>query len=299
MLGHGGGGQLSAELIEHLFLPAFGRRQLGPARRLRGARPSAARRLAFTTDSFVVSPLFFPGGNIGDLAVNGTVNDLAMSGAQPLSLSRGFMLEEGLPLDELGAIAAVDGPRPRRGRRRRSSPATPRSSDAATATGSSSTPPASGVVPDGVDIRPERARPGDVVIVCGPIGVHGMAIMSVREGLEFGTEIATRQRAAERAGGGDARPPAPDVHVLRDPTRGGLAAVAERDRRAPRGVGIELDERDDPGARRRSRAPASSSAWTRCTSPTRASWWRSSPRERRRARCWPRCAAHPLAPAPR
>lgn len=237
VLGHGGGGVLSEELIENLFLPAF------------GGVPGAARdsalldvgggRIALTTDSYVVQPLFFPGGNIGDLAVNGTINDLACSGAQPLGLTAGFILEEGLELDVLGAVAETMG-------------------KAAAAAGvgivTGDTKVVSkgsadglfvntagvGVVPAGVHIGPERARPGDHIIVSGNLGEHGVAIMSVREGIDFGTVVTTdsaplhRLVAAMLAAGGAA------VHTLRDPTRGGLvASVVEIARAAS--VGIELD----------------------------------------------------------
>ncbi len=243
VLGHGGGGALSAELIEHLFLPAF-----GTAARNATATDAAvielgdARRLAFTTDTFVVRPLFFPGGNIGDLAVNGTVNDLAMQGARPLALSTGFVLEEGLELDVLGRIATAMGA----------------AADAAgveLVTGDTKVVEAGhgdgvyvntagiGIVPAGVDPRPERAAPGDRVIVSGPIGLHGIAVLSVRDGLEFGTHL--RSDTAELGGlvaQMMAAAPAPgDIHVLRDPTRGGIAA-AVCEIAAAAGIGIELDE---------------------------------------------------------
>ena len=127
--------------------------------------------------------MFFPGGSIGDLAVNGTVNDLAMAGARPLVLSTAFILEEGTALADLGPGRAGAWARPRWRPGCGWSPATPRSSTPATATASTSTPPGIGVVADGVDIRPQRAAPGDVVIVSGDIGVHGVAVMSCREGL--------------------------------------------------------------------------------------------------------------------
>ena len=159
VMGHGGGGAMSGELIEHLFLPAFGGAadaELGDSAVRRPGRRRA--RLAFSTDSFVVKPLFFPGGIIGDLAVNGTVNDLAMSGATPLYLSTAFILEEGTALAEIGRVATAIG-EAARGRRR---PARHRRHQGrrrgAAATASSSTPPASAWSPDGVDIRPRRAR---------------------------------------------------------------------------------------------------------------------------------------------
>jgi hydrogenase expression/formation protein HypE len=243
VLGHGGGGVLSSELVEYLFLPAFGDAA-------RNATPTDAavlelgggRRLAFTTDTFVVRPLVFPGGTIGDLAVNGTVNDLAMRGAQPLALSTGFVLEEGLELDLLGQIASSMG-------------AAARAAGVELVTGDTKVVEAGhgdgvyvntagvGLVADGVDLRPERARPGDVVLVSGPIGLHGVAVLSVREGLEFGTELRSDTAplnglvAALIAAVDD---PA-DLRVLRDPTRGGLAATA-CELAASGSVGIALDE---------------------------------------------------------
>ena len=143
----------------------------------------AGGRLAFSTDSFVVRPLFFPGGSIGDLAVNGTVNDLAMSGATPLFLSAAFILEEGTDIAQVGAVAAAARRGGASGPASGWSPATPRSSSPVTATGSTSTPPASGWCPTASTSGPTGPRPGDAVIVSGDIGVHGVAIMSVREGL--------------------------------------------------------------------------------------------------------------------
>jgi hydrogenase expression/formation protein HypE len=244
VIGHGGGGVLSGELIQHLFLPAFGAAA-------RNATPTDSHvldlgngvRLAFSTDTYVVRPLFFPGGNIGELAVNGTVNDLAMSGATPLALSTGFVLEEGLEMDVLGRIAMSMG-------------AAATAAGVQLVTGDTKVVEQGhgdgvyintagiGVVPAGVDIRPERARPGDVVIVSGPLGMHGIAVMSVREGLEFGTELRS-DTAALNGLVADMLATGTDIHVLRDPTRGGLAAslceIAET-----ASVGVEFDERSLP-----------------------------------------------------
>lgn len=238
VMGHGGGGQMSAELIEHLFVPAFANPVLD------GLTDSAVftlgdARLAFSTDSFVVQPLFFPGGSIGHLAVNGTVNDLAMSGAQAAYLSCGFILEEGVELSVVGRIAADLGD-------------AARTAGVTVATGDTKVVDAGhgdgvyintagvGLVPAGVDIRPQRAAPGDVVIVSGQIGVHGIAIMSVREGISFGTEVVSDCAplnglvAAMLA-------VCPDLHVLRDPTRGGVATSLNEIAKSA-GVGIELTE---------------------------------------------------------
>ena len=222
VIGHGGGGKLSAELIENIFLPAFG---TSPEAELHDSAQLDVRtadRLAFSTDSYVVRPLFFPGGCIGDLAVNGTVNDIEMSGAQPMALSAGFILEEGLAMNVLGRIAEEMGEAARRAGVRIVTGDT-KVVDAGLADGLYVNTAGVGVIPDGVDIRPSRARPGDVVIVSGPIGLHGIAVMSQREGLEFGTEILTDSAPLNGlvAAMLDA---STDLHVLRDPTRGGVAA---------------------------------------------------------------------------
>ncbi len=248
VLGHGGGGTLSAELIEHVILPAFGAAA-------RNALPTDAavidlghsQRLAFTTDTFVVRPLFFPGGNIGDLAINGTVNDLAMQGARPLALSTGFVLEEGLELELLERIAESMGRA---------------ASDAGVelVTGDTKVVESGhgdglyvntagiGLVRAGVDLRPDRAAPGDKIIVSGPIGQHGVAVLSVREGLEFGTELcsdtAPLNGLVQKILDAVSDDPAA-IRVLRDPTRGGLAATVCEIAAVAR-VGIELDERSSP-----------------------------------------------------
>jgi hydrogenase expression/formation protein HypE len=238
VMGHGGGGQMSGELVEHLFLPAFA----NPV--LEGLTDSAVftlgeARLAFSTDSFVVQPLFFPGGSIGDLAVNGTVNDLAMSGAQAAYLSCGFILEEGVELTVVGRIATDLGAAARRAGVTIATGDT-KVVDAGHGDGVYINTAGVGLVPAGVDIRPQRAAPGDVVIVSGQIGVHGIAIMSVREGISFGTEVVSDCAplnglvAAMLA-------VCTDLHVLRDPTRGGVATSLNEIAKAA-GVGIELVE---------------------------------------------------------
>ncbi|MGI9616986.1 MAG: hydrogenase expression/formation protein HypE [Acidimicrobiales bacterium] len=248
VIGHGGGGRLSAELVEHLFLPAFAANS--DDERRGGDRHDAAtldlaglgvggRRLAFSTDSYVVQPLFFPGGCIGDLAVNGTVNDLAMAGAQPLALSAGFILEEGLAIDTLGRVAEAMGTAARTAGVTIATGDT-KVVDAGNADGLYVNTAGVGAIPEGVDIRPKRAMAGDAVLVSGPIGLHGIAVMSTREGLDFGTDLETDSAplnglvAAMLDG-------VPDIHVLRDPTRGGVAAslceIAET-----ADVGITYDE---------------------------------------------------------
>ncbi|WP_370326117.1 hydrogenase expression/formation protein HypE [Euzebya sp.] len=222
VMGHGGGGKLSAELVEHLFAPAFDSTvldRLGDSAVLE--RP--AGRIAVSTDSFVVQPLFFPGGDIGQLAVHGTVNDVAMSGAVPQHLTCGFILEEGFGLDQLNAIALSMAAAARHAGVELVAGDT-KVVDRGHGDGVYITTTGIGVVPDGVDIGPHRASPGDKVIVSGTLGDHGMAIMSRREGLEFTSEIASDTAALNHVVA-DLLAAAPDVHVLRDPTRGGLAAT--------------------------------------------------------------------------
>ncbi|MFG3475907.1 hydrogenase expression/formation protein HypE [Streptomyces sp. NPDC047980] len=242
VMGHGGGGALSAELVRDVFAPAYG----GPALSAMGDSATVelgGARLAFSTDSFVVRPLFFPGGSIGDLAVNGTVNDLAMSGARPAFLSCGFILEEGVETEVVRRVAEALG-------------RAARTAGVEVATGDTKVVEAGhgdgvfintsgiGLIPPGVDLRPQRVVPGDVVIVSGPIGVHGVAIMSVREGLEFGVEIESD--CAALAGLVEAMlAVTPDLHVLRDPTRGGLAAALNEIASAS-GTGVVVQERAVP-----------------------------------------------------
>ncbi|MDX3073799.1 hydrogenase expression/formation protein HypE [Streptomyces sp. MI02-7b] len=242
VMGHGGGGTLSAELVRHVFAPAFG----GPVlAQLADSAvvPLGGARLAFSTDSYVVRPLFFPGGSIGDLAVNGTVNDLAMSGARPAFLSCGFILEEGVEMPLVARVAEAIG-------------AAARTAGVEIVTGDTKVVESGhgdgiyintagiGLVPEGVDIRPQRAEPGDVVIVSGEIGAHGVAVMSVREGLEFDVEIESD--CAPLNGLVEAMlAVTTDLHVLRDPTRGGLAA-ALNEIAAASGVGVVVEERAVP-----------------------------------------------------
>ncbi len=242
VMGHGGGGAMSAELVEHVFLPAFGDQalaELGDA----AVVEVAGARLAFSTDSFVVRPLFFPGGSIGDLAVNGTVNDLAMSGAAPLFLSTAFILEEGTDVTQVGAVAQRVGKAAAAAGVRVVTGDT-KVVEKGHGDGVYLNTAGVGLVPDGVDIRPDRAEPGDVVIVSGDIGVHGIAIMSVREGIEFGAEVESDCQplhglvAAMLA-------VTHDLHALRDPTRGGVATTLNEIAKAS-SVGVALDERTLP-----------------------------------------------------
>ena len=242
IMGHGGGGMLSADLVRHLFLPAFSNDALlrlgdGAVFEVGGAR------LAMSTDSYVVRPLFFPGGNIGELAVNGTVNDLAMMGATPMFLSAGFIIEEGLAMDTLGRIVASMGEAARRAGVQLITGDT-KVVDRGHGDGVYINTSGIGMVPNGVEIGPERAQPGDAVLLSGTIGDHGMAVMSVREGLEF--EAPIRSDTAPLNGLVSAMLAiTTEIHVLRDPTRGGVASALNEIAQASK-VGMALDERSIP-----------------------------------------------------
>jgi len=239
VMGHGGGGAMSAELIEHLFLPAF-----GPAADAAMGDSAVLEvggvRLAFSTDSYVVKPIVFPGGTIGDLAVNGTVNDLAMAGAQPMVLSTAFILEEGTALDELALVAQAIGTAALAAGVRLVTGDT-KVVDAGHGDGVYVNTAGIGIVDARADIRPQRAAVGDVVIASGDIGVHGVAVMSCRDGLEFGTTV-TSDTAALNGLVAAMIDTGVDVHALRDPTRGGVAATLNEIAKTA-GVGIAVDER--------------------------------------------------------
>ncbi len=240
VLGHGGGGALSEEIVEHLFLPAFGNPVLdvlGDA----SVVEVPQGRLAVSTDGFVVRPLLFPGGSIGELAVNGTVNDLAMSGAVPRYLTAGFVIEEGLEMATLGTVVARMAAAARRAGVQIVAGDT-KVVERGHGDGLYITTAGIGFVPAGVPrIGPDQARPGDRVIISGSIGDHGIAVLSVRESLSFETTIesdcaplhALVQAIVDERG---------HVHALRDPTRGGLAATLNEIARMSR-VHIVVDER--------------------------------------------------------
>ncbi|MCM4080976.1 hydrogenase expression/formation protein HypE [Paractinoplanes hotanensis] len=241
VMGHGGGGAMSGELVEHLFLPAYGS---SPSELTDSAvLPFPGGRLALSTDSYVVKPMFFPGGSIGDLAVNGTVNDLAMSGSQPLYLSTAFIVQEGTLLADLGRIASAIGAAARAAGVQLVTGDT-KVVDNGSGDGVFVNTTGVGVVAPGVDIRPTRAAPGDAVLISGDIGVHGVAVMSVRAGLEFDTGV-TSDTAPLHGLVADILATDVPVHVLRDPTRGGVAASLNEIARAAQ-VGISLVERDLP-----------------------------------------------------
>ena len=239
---HGSGGRAMAQLIDELFLASFDNeflRQMNDQARF----PVSAGRMVMSTDSHVVSPLFFPGGDIGCLSVHGTINDVAMSGAQPLYLSAGFILEEGFSLADLKRIVE-------------SMARAARDAGVPIVTGDTKvveqgkgdgvfiTTTGVGVVPDGVNISGERARPGDKILVSGMLGDHGTAIMSLRENLTFHTSIQSDTAALHGLVAAMVAA-APDIHVLRDPTRGGLATTLNEIARQSK-VGMMLHENQLP-----------------------------------------------------
>jgi hydrogenase expression/formation protein HypE len=246
VLGHGSGGKLTSDLIEKIFLPAFHNPTLDKLDD-QAVLTISDQRVAFTTDSFVVTPIFFPGGDIGRLAVHGTVNDLAMSGAQPLYLSAAFILEEGLPVDDLRRV--VESMR-----------AAAADAGVQFVTGDTKVVDRGkgdqifinttgiGLIPPGINISADRAQPGDVILLSGYIGDHGMAIMSQREGLEFEGAIESDCASLHTLVAAMLATPStsPDfLHCLRDPTRGGAATTLnEIAKRAS--VGMLLREQSIP-----------------------------------------------------
>ncbi len=245
LLGHGSGGQLSAALMRDVIGPALavaGGAGQGPLNDA-AVVDVAGSRLAFTTDSFVVSPLEFPGGDIGELAVFGTVNDLAMMGAQPLALSLAYVIEEGLPIDELRKVTeSVSRAAARAGVRIVTGDTKVVGRGAAD--GLFVNTAGIGLVAEGIAVGADRALPGDAVILSGPIGLHGIAIMSVREGLGFEAEIASDTQPLNALVAAIVAA-CPVVHVLRDPTRGGLASALNEIAGGSR-VGVDLREETIP-----------------------------------------------------
>jgi len=239
VMGHGGGGKLGNELVEHLFLPAFRNpalENLGDA----AVFELGSGRLAMSTDSFVVQPLFFPGGSIGALAVNGTVNDLAVSGADPKFLSASFILEEGFPLAQLAAIARAMADAAGTAGVRIVTGDT-KVVERGHGDGCYINTAGVGALRPGISVGPHRAQAGDVVLVSGTMGDHGMAIMSVREGLEFESQIRSDCAALNGLIADVLDAVGPGVHAMRDPTRGGLASTLN-EIAAASNVGIEIDE---------------------------------------------------------
>jgi hydrogenase expression/formation protein HypE len=225
LLGHGSGGKLTQQLIKDVFVPILGPEAGSELARLGDAAvvEVGGQRLAFTTDAFVVTPAFFPGSNIGELAVNGTVNDLAMMGARPLFLSAALVLEEGLPLEDLGLVVTAMAEACRRAEVALVTGDT-KVVERGSADGLFVITSGVGLVPEGVEVGPERARPGDRILVSGPVGSHGVAVMSRRAGVEFeAPELVSDTQPL--TGLVEAMLAAGDVRVLRDATRGGLASV--------------------------------------------------------------------------
>jgi hydrogenase expression/formation protein HypE len=224
VLGHGSGGKLSAALIRDLFVPVLGGGAASELGRLGDAAVIEINgiRLAFSTDSFVVTPKFFPGSNIGELAVNGTVNDVAMMGATPLFLSAALILEEGLELEVLGAVVTAMADACERAGVVLVAGDT-KVVERGSADGLFVTTAGIGLVADGVEVGPERARPGDVVLFTGPVASHGVAVMSRRAGIAFDGDLASD--SAPLTGLVQAMLAAGDVRCLRDATRGGVASV--------------------------------------------------------------------------
>ncbi len=235
---HGSGGRAMAQLVEELFVAAFDNEALSRMDDQAQVEMPPGR-MVMATDSHVVSPLFFPGGDIGCLSVHGTINDVAMAGARPLYLASSFILEEGLPLSDLRRIVE-------------SMAAASREAGVPIVTGDTKvvergkgdgvfiTTTGVGVVPPGINVSGSRAKPGDAVLVSGYMGDHGVAIMSLRENLEFGTSIRS-DTAALHGLVAAMLEAVPDVHVLRDPTRGGLATTLNEIARQS-GAGIVIDE---------------------------------------------------------
>ena len=243
LLGHGSGGKLSAELIQSIFLPAFKSAALEKLDD-QAIVSINGTRLAFTTDSFVVKPLFFPGGDIGSLAVHGTVNDLAMGGARPLFLSAAFIIEEGLPMDVLRRVV-------------RSLRDAAHNAGVEVVTGDTKVVERGsgdqlfinttgiGLVRPGLELSSDRACPGDAILVSGFLGDHGIAILSERQGLEFECPVVSDSAALHTLVAAMLDVGGESIHCMRDPTRGGLSSalneIAQRS-----GVSMQLDEQEIP-----------------------------------------------------
>ncbi len=236
---HGGGGRAMAQLVDELFVALFDNDLLSRGNDQAQFEVPAGGRMVMSTDGHVIAPLTFPGGDIGSLAVHGTINDVAMAGARPLYLSAGFIIEEGFPLSDLKAIvesmarAAKDAGVP-------VVTGDTKVVEKGKGDGVFITTTGVGVVPPGVAISGDRARPGDAVLINGTVGDHGVAVMSKRENLSFETDILS-DSAALHTLVAEMVAAVPDIHVLRDPTRGGLAATLNEITRQSE-VGILLQE---------------------------------------------------------
>jgi hydrogenase expression/formation protein HypE len=236
-LGHGGGGRLTWELIDRVFHSAFG----DPADDLHDGAvvDTPAGRLALSTDAYVVQPLFFPGGDIGSLAVNGTVNDVAMCGARPQWLTVAFVLEEGLPIDVVRRVVASMAEAAAAAEVRIIAGDT-KVVDRGNADGMYVTTAGVGVVAAGVDVSPQRIRPGDALLLSGDIGRHGIAILAEREGLEFDTTVTSDCASVTHLISGLLQAGI-DLHCARDLTRGGLSSALV-ELATTTGLDIDLDE---------------------------------------------------------
>ena len=238
-LSHGSGGRAMAQLIAGIFHEAFANEWLAQGND-QSVFDVAAGRMAMTTDAYVVSPLFFPGGDIGSLAVHGTINDLAMSGARPLYLSASFILEEGFPLADLQRIARSMG----EASRAAGVPVITGDTkvvERGKADGVFITTAGVGLVPAGLHLSGDQARPGDAVIVSGSMGDHGVAIMSSRQNLEFETRIVSDSAALHDLTAAMVASCGPSIRLMRDPTRGGLAATLNEIAHQSR-VGVRIEE---------------------------------------------------------
>ena len=239
-MSHGAGGRAMADLIAGIFHAAFDNLYLAQGNDQALLPAPASGRMVVSTDGYVVSPLFFPGGDIGSLAVHGTINDIAMAGARPLYLAASFFIEEGFPLADLQRIA-------------RSAGAAARAAGVPVVTGDTKVVErgkADGVfiattgigeVPDGLTLSGDRARPGDVVLLSGTIGDHGIAIMAMRENLAFETEIVSDSAALHELAAAIVAAAGAGLRLMRDPTRGGLAATLNELAQQSR-VGFRIDE---------------------------------------------------------
>jgi len=222
-LSHGAGGRAMGQLIDELFQPALDNAWLRQGND-QAAFDLPGGRTVMSTDAYVISPLFFPGGDIGSLAVHGTINDLAMAGARPLYLSASFILEEGFPLADLQRIAASMG-------------GAARAAGVPVITGDTKvvergkadgvfiSTAGVGVVPPGLDLSGDKARPGDIVIISGTVGDHGVAVMSKRQNVEFETAIVSDSAPLHTLVADMVAAAGPSLRLMRDPTRGGLAAT--------------------------------------------------------------------------
>ena len=242
-LSHGAGGRASTQLVSDIFYPAFANNLLA-AGNDQAVFAAPGNRLAMSTDSYVVSPLFFPGGDIGALAVNGTINDLAMGGARPLYLSAGFILEEGFPLVDLRRIADSMG-------------AAAHTAGVSIVTGDTkvvergkadgvfiTTTGVGAITPD-IDLSADRARPGDCVILSGGIGEHGVAVMMARQDLGLTARVTSDCAALHELVASMMAAAGPSIRLMRDPTRGGLAATLNEIAQQSQ-VGFSISEMEIP-----------------------------------------------------